>query len=183
MQLNKIEIPGVRIIEFPIIQDQRGVFTRLFCQETLSKDLGTKNISQINYTFTKKRGVVRGLHYQIPPYSEIKIVRCLKGSIFDVVLDLRKDSKTFLQWYGINLSEKNKRSLLIPMGCAHGFQTLQKNCELIYLHTQSYSKKNERAVRFDDPLINIEWPLEISETSERDANHTFLTKKFKGITP
>jgi dTDP-4-dehydrorhamnose 3,5-epimerase len=124
---------------------------------------------------------VRGLHYQQPPHAEIKLVSCLKGEIFDVAVDLRKNSPTFLHWYGEVLTEKNQRSLLIPEGFAHGFQTLTNDCELIYLHSAPYVKEAEAALNITDYRINISWPLEITELSERDRLHPMIQNDFEGF--
>jgi dTDP-4-dehydrorhamnose 3,5-epimerase len=175
------ELSGVRILEAEIHQDNRGAFSRIFCDEAMHSVLNGKAIKQINWSKTLTVGSIRGLHYQNKPYAEIKIVRCLTGKVFDVALDLRNGSPTFLRWFGIELSAKNNRALIIPEGCAHGFQVLEPNSELLYVHTASYSLPNEAAVRFDDPAVNIAWPLIPTEISQRDRSHPYLTKEFQGL--
>lgn len=140
-----------------------------------------KPIVQINHTLTRLKGTVRGMHYQLPPYAEIKMVSCLHGEVFDVAVDLRKGSPTFLQWRGEVLSAANRRSLLIPEGFAHGFQALSGDCELVYLHTASHRPDAEGGLNVMDPALAIAWPLAIGEVSERDGNHKLIEKDFQGI--
>jgi len=138
-------------------------------------------IAQINHTQTIKTGTVRGMHFQYPPHSETKIVSCLKGKIFDVAVDVRSDSKTFLRWHGEELSSENRKSLIIPEGFAHGFQALSDDCELIYLHTAPYNRAVEGALNAVDPRLVIDWPLPITEMSERDKTHPCIDVEFKGL--
>lgn len=121
------------------------------------------------------------MHFQYPPKAEIKIVRCIAGSIFDVAIDLRVNSPTYFQWHGEILTGENKKSICIPEGFAHGFQTLEDNTEIIYLHTEFYNSELESAVRYKDPKFKISWPLELTEISDRDKNHPLINDKFKGI--
>jgi dTDP-4-dehydrorhamnose 3,5-epimerase len=141
----------------------------------------TKQIAQINHTLTRRKGVVRGLHFQYPPHAEMKIVSCLRGEIYDVAVDLRVGSPTFLHWHAEVLSAENRRSLMIPEGFAHGFQALTNDCEIIYLHSTLYQPAAEGALNATDPLLAIAWPLEITEMSDRDRNHPLLSDEFKGI--
>lgn len=173
-------LAGLKLIERTILEDGRGFFSRFFCETTLQQ-LGMKPIMQINHTLTKKTGTVRGLHFQHPPHSEIKIVSCLRGTVIDVAVDLRKGSPTFLQWYSVELSAENHRSLFIPEGFAHGFQTLTADCELIYLHTANYSPSHESALNPLDPKLAIQWPLEICEISDRDKSHPMIRNDYEGI--
>jgi dTDP-4-dehydrorhamnose 3,5-epimerase len=136
---------------------------------------------QINYSQTETVGTIRGLHYQIPPYAEMKLVRCLRGRVWDVAVDLREGSPTFLHWHAEELSRKNTRMLVIPEGCAHGFQVLEKGSEMLYLHTSLFEKSAESAVRYDDPALSIPWPLAVTDISERDRNHPIINKLFTGI--
>lgn len=172
---------GLKIIQRNPIEDTRGFLNRFYCADEFKTYGFNKPISQINHTLTRQKGAVRGLHYQQQPFAEIKLVSCLKGEIFDVAVDLRKDSATFLHWYGEVLSESNQRSLLIPEGFAHGFQTLTEDCELIYLHTAPYAKEAEAAISVIDPRVSIRWPLAITELSERDSLHSMITNDFEGI--
>lgn len=172
---------GARIVQRKPIEDSRGFLSRFFCAEEF-KSIGLKKqIHQINHTLTRQKGTVRGLHFQYPPYTETKIVSCLNGEVFDVAVDLRKDSPTFLKWHGEVLSKKNQRSFFIPEGFAHGFQTLTDDCELIYLHTTTYAKDFEGALNVQDPKLSINWPLTISELSERDRSHPYVDENFQGI--
>jgi len=174
-------IEGLMLVQRKMIEDHRGFLSRFYCADEFRRHDVDMTIAQINHTLTRNKGTVRGLHYQKQPYAEIKLVSCLKGEIFDVAVDLRKGSPTFLHWYGEVLSENNKRSLLIPEGFAHGFQTLSENCELIYLHSAPYVKEAESALNVTDPKIAISWPLEIAELSERDSSHPMIKNDFEGI--
>jgi dTDP-4-dehydrorhamnose 3,5-epimerase len=180
-EVTEIPINGLKAIQRKPITDDRGFLSRFYCLEEFKIMGVNKSISQINQTLTKKTGAVRGMHYQIPPYAETKLVSCIKGEIFDVAVDLRKDSPTYLKWHAEILSAKNQKSFLIPEGFAHGFQTLSADCELIYLHTAPYSKEHERGLNCADKKINIVWPLEITEISERDRNQPMIQDDFEGI--
>ena len=164
-----------------MIEDHRGFFSRFFCADEFSGQGFDKGIAQINHTLTHQVGAVRGLHFQTPPHAEVKIVSCLQGEIFDVAIDLRRGSKTFLQWHGEILSANNARSLLVPEGFAHGFQALTKDCELIYLHSTPYHKPSESALNVNDPQFSIRWPLPIAELSDRDSSHPFIDANFEGL--
>lgn len=168
------------VIERTRIEDNRGFLSRFFCQQTMAA-LGMQSIQQINHTLTKKAGAIRGMHFQHPPAAEIKIVSCLQGRILDIAVDLRADSPTFLQWFATELSSENQVSLFIPEGFAHGFQTLNENCELLYLHSANYSPQHEAALNPFDPRLAIAWPLAVSEVSARDQAHPMLDSGFKGI--
>lgn len=174
-------LSGLKLVQRKAIEDHRGFFSRFYCSDEFSAAGIIKPISQINQSYTSKIGTVRGLHFQYPPYAESKIVSCVKGEIFDVAVDIRHDSPTFLHWHGEILSAENKRSLVIPEGFAHGFQTLTRNCELIYLATASYSHASEDALNVKDAKVAISWPLPISDLSERDSQHPFITSEFTGV--
>lgn len=174
-------LQGAKVVCRKPIEDSRGFLSRFFCAEEF-KSIGLEDkIHQINHTLTCKKGTVRGLHFQHFPHAETKIVSCISGEVFDVAVDLRKNSSTFLQWHGELLSKNNQRSFFIPKGFAHGFQTLTENCELIYLHTAPYVKDAEGALNVLDPRININWPLYISEVSDRDRSHLNIDQSFQGI--
>jgi dTDP-4-dehydrorhamnose 3,5-epimerase len=179
--LQPTQIDGLQIIEHRPIGDSRGFLERLFCQETLKSLLQGKTIRQINRTLTQQKGTVRGLHFQFPPHAETKIVTCLKGKVWDVAVDLRRDSSTFLQYHAVLLSEKNHQSYIIPEGFAHGFQTLTPDCEMLYFHTADYNAEAEGALNATDPQLAINWPEPIAERSERDQRHALLTGDFRGI--
>jgi dTDP-4-dehydrorhamnose 3,5-epimerase len=181
MNFKETKLKGCYLIDLDKNEDQRGSLSRIFCQKTLSPFLKNKSIRQINRTFTRKEGVVRGLHFQNPPFAEIKIVSCTKGEVWDVAIDLRKESPTFLCYYGVNLSENNPQCFFIPEGFAHGFQTLVPNCEMLYFHTEDYNSHAEGVINSNDPRISIKWPKFITERSERDSNCPMLGNKFLGI--
>jgi dTDP-4-dehydrorhamnose 3,5-epimerase len=178
-----IEIPlaGPKLIVRRRIGDQRGYLERLFCADELQPLIPGKGIVQINRTYTAKIGTVRGLHFQYPPHAETKIVSCLRGEVFDVAVDLRLSSRTFLQWHAEILSADNRRSLLIPEGFAHGFQSLTADCELLYFHTAAYQPLAEGGLNAQDRRINILWPAAVTELSLRDAAHPAVTEDFVGV--
>ena len=171
---------GSFTIQLDPINDERGWFARYFCKKEFSTIGHEKEWVQMNHSFSLKKGTLRGMHFQKPPHSEVKLVRCIQGSVFDVIIDLRKDSPTFLKWFGTELSAENKLMMYIPEGFAHGFQTLEDNSGLLYMHTAYYSPEAEDGLRYNDPLVNISWPIEISEISMRDTNHDIL-EKFNGL--
>lgn len=181
MKLLNTSIPGAWVIESESFDDERGAFSRLFCAKELHEILGVRTIVQINHSVTRSTGAVRGLHYQTSPNAEMKIVRCLKGRVFDVAVDLRPGSPTFLKWNAVELTPENKLAYVIPEGCAHGFQVLEANSQLLYLHTALYTPEAEGAVRFDDPQIAVRWPLPPTDISTRDLSHPLLNPNFKGI--
>lgn len=181
--MNMVSMPicDAWLIEAELFEDDRGKFARFFCQEELGRIHKGICIKQVNYSLTARKGAIRGMHFQYPPKAEIKLVRCLRGAVFDVMVDLRKNSKTFLQWHGEELSGENMKMLYIPRGVAHGFQALEENCEMLYLHTEFYSPSHEGGLRFDDPKIGIQLPLEVTEISMRDKKHSLLNVDFSGI--
>ena len=170
-----------KLIEHHANKDKRGSLSRLFCQKTMSRLMDGKIIKQINKSFTKKKGTVRGLHFQHSPFTETKIVSCIKGKVWDVAIDLRRESKTFLNYHAEILTEDNNKSFFIPDGFAHGFQTLTPDCEMLYFHTAEYNKKLENGINADDPIIGVKWPTVITERSERDIKLKMLDNDFKGI--
>jgi dTDP-4-dehydrorhamnose 3,5-epimerase len=175
-------IDGLKIVERQQLGDSRGFLSRIFCAEELACAGWCKPVAQINQTQTKTQGTVRGMHFQCTPYAEIKLVTCVRGTIWDVAVDLRAGSPTFLQWHAEELSANNHRSLLIPEGFAHGFQALSDNCELIYLHSTAYTPQAEVGLNPRDPRLSVNWPLTITELSTRDAQHPVLNHQFKGVT-
>lgn len=179
--VSDLPLSGLKRVARQQLGDQRGFLSRLFCAEELAAAGWQKPIVQINHTFTARRGTVRGLHYQMQPHTEMKLVSCIRGEIWDVAVDLRANSATFLQWQAEILSADNKHALLIPEGFAHGFQALSDDCELLYLHTAAYAPQTEAGLRFDDPQVNITWPLSVTELSARDQAHPLLTTSFNGV--
>ena len=181
MNVSPTNIADVYVVDKSAFEDARGAFSRLFCSRELQDVLHGEAIVQINHSMTHNIGAIRGLHYQKYPHAEIKIVQCLKGRVFDVAVDLRQKSPTFLQWAAVELSPRNRRALVIPKGCAHGFQVLEENSELLYMHTEFYTPAAEGAIRFDDPKVNVKWPLEPSDLSARDSSHHYLGSEFEGL--
>lgn len=163
------------------IADGRGMFSLLFCDQELVSLLGDRIIIQMNYSLKSQEGSVRGLHYQYPPHKKMKLVRCLKGSVWDVAVDLRDGSPTFLNWHAEMLPEGNSRMMVIPEGCAHGFQVLDEDSELLYLHTAAYAPDSECGIRYDAPLISEAWPLAIADVSNSDQQLQLLRSDFKGM--
>lgn len=174
-------LAGSYVIDLTPFTDSRGWFARAYSKDEFQQIGHTKEWIQMNHSMTFKSGSIRGMHYQLPPYSEIKMVRCIAGTVYDVIVDLRKDSATFMQWFGVDLSAQNKKMIYIPEGFAHGFQALTEDCELIYHHTALYTPAAEAGLRYNDPILNIKWPLPLTEMSERDKNHPFQHAGFKGI--
>jgi len=181
MTFTETLLKGSYVIELNAFTDDRGWFARTYCKNEFAAIGHTAEWVQMNHSFTKDKGAIRGMHYQLPPFSEIKMVRCIAGAVNDVIIDLRKNSPTFLQWFGVELSAQNKKMLYIPEGFAHGFQTLQNDCELIYHHSQFYTPGAEGGIQFDDPKLNISWPLPVTNISERDNRHPLLDENFKGL--
>lgn len=176
-------IPGVTVVTRLPIGDARGWLERMYCADEMQPLLGSAPIRQVNRTMTSARGTVRGLHYQRAPHAEAKLVSCLRGRIFDVAVDLRRGSPTFLRWHGEELSGDNAKSMLIPPGCAHGFQALEPGCELLYFHTASYSPAHEGGINAADGMIGVAWPLEIGERSARDRGLPQVADGFEALDP
>lgn len=179
-----LPLAGLKCVERHKFGDSRGFLSRLFCAEELAEAGWVKPVVQINQTVTAREGTVRGMHFQHPPHAEMKLVSCLRGAVWDVAVDLRRDSPTFLRWHAEELSAENCRALLIPEGFAHGFQTLEDDCELLYLHSAAYAAEAEDGLNPADPRLAISWPREITEISERDRSHAmFAERTFTGLTP
>jgi len=176
-------IAGLRVLQRKPRGDDRGYLERMFCADELEPLLSGRRIAQINHTFTARRGAIRGLHFQYPPHAETKFVSCLRGEVFDLAVDLRRNSPTFLRWHGEILSADNHKTMLIPEGFAHGFQTLTDDCEMLYLHTAAYHAAAEGGLLPEDPRLAIAWPLPVSGLSSRDARHPLLDDAFAGIEP
>jgi dTDP-4-dehydrorhamnose 3,5-epimerase len=174
-------LPGVVVVETAPFIDQRGAFARWFCEKELDAIVEHRRIVQVNHSRTTRMGALRGFHYQYPPHAEMKLVRCIGGRIFDVAVDLRQGSATFLQWHAEELTPTNARMLVIPEGCAHAFQTLEAESELLYLTTACYAPEAEGGVRFDEPRLSIPWPLDVVDLSRRDQSLPILNADFSGI--
>lgn len=173
MKFHPLSLEGAYLIEPDPISDERGFFARVFCKtEFEQKDLNP-NLDQCSISFNHRKGTVRGMHFQKDPHAEVKIVRCTRGAIYDVVLDLRPDSPTYKKWEGVALSAENRKMLYIPEGLAHGFQTLEDNTEIFYQISRPFAPASASGVRWNDPSFNIVWPLEISIIANKDQ--TFPT--------
>lgn len=181
MKILEAELAGLSRIVLVPHTDARGTFVRWFCEQELASLLDGRHIVQANHTRTDRIGTVRGLHYQVPPHAEMKLLRCIRGRVFDIVVDVRRNSASFLQWQSFELSDKEPEVLLIPEGFAHGFQVLEPGSELLYLHTAAYAPESEMGLRFDDPVLGIPWPLPPEGVSERDRAHSLISKSFNGI--
>ena len=181
--IRDMPIEGLKLIARQQLADARGFLSRLYCSEELMSAGWSKPVVQINHTLTQMQGTVRGMHYQLPPYAEMKLVTCLRGAVWDVAVDLRQGSPTFLRWHAEELSAANFCSLLIPEGFAHGFQALSNDCELLYLHSTAYVSGAEDGLSPMDPALSIKWPLVIAELSPRDMRHPMLSKEFSGLKP
>ena len=167
-------IEDLYIVNIKPFSDIRGEFSRLFCEKGF-KEIGlNKKIVNVNYSKTLNKGDVRGMHYQESPYSETKIIKCINGIIYDVAIDMRENSKTYLHYFGIELSEDNNKMLYVPEGFAHGYQALTDNAEIVYFNTQFYSPNHEKGVNILDPMIDIKWPISIGNQSDKDKNIKFI---------
>jgi len=183
MLFEKTFLDGVYVIQPEIKSDERGFFSRAFCVhefEEVGLDWG---FLQMNRSFNSQKGTLRGMHYQLEPHSETKLVQCIKGSLYDVVLDLREDSASFGKFLAANLSDKDRKMMYIPKGCAHGFITLEPNTEVLYLVSAFYHKESERGVRWDDPLFQIAWPLTPSIISQKDQSYPDWSPTLKALYP
>jgi len=174
-------LAGLHLLQRKLLGDQRGYFQRMFCASDLT-ELGWHDpVAQVNHTYTTLKGSVRGMHLQLPPSAEMKLITCMKGEVWDVAVDLRADSPTFLQWHAVTLSQTNQRSFLIPAGFAHGFQTVSDEVEMLYCHSKPYAPADEMGLNPFDGRLAIKWPLEVTEMSDKDRNWPMLSKEFQGV--
>lgn len=174
-------LEGLLDIRHAPVGDARGRFTRLFCERELAGIRASLHFTQINLSETRGAGTVRGLHYQRPPAAEAKLIRCLRGRVFDVAVDVRAGSPTFLQWHGVELTDDNDRAIFIPEGFAHGFQVLSNRAHLLYMHTSPWTPACEAGLRYDDPRLAIVWPLPVTRLSERDRSYAPINDAFAGV--
>ncbi len=181
-RLHPLPLPGLARIEHRRVEDARGAFSRLYCEDSLERFGAPFHIRQINRSLTRQRGSVRGLHYQAGPQPESKYITCLQGAVWDVVVDLRAGSPTFLHWHAEHLEAGQGSSLLVPAGCAHGFQALSDDAELLYLHSADYAPEHEGGLSVLDPRLAIAWPLPVINLSARDQQHPWLDDRFTGVT-
>lgn len=179
--ITELPLAGLKLVARQRMGDSRGYLARLFCVEELAVAGWHKPIAQINHTYTAMRGTVRGLHLQQPPHAEMKLVSCIRGEVWDVAVDVRTGSPTFLQWYAQRLSADNGLALLIPEGFAHGFQALTVDVELLYCHSAAYNASSEASLNPQDNRLAINWPLAITELSARDAGHALIVAGFEGV--
>lgn len=177
MKFNTTTLQDVYLIDLDPKIDSRGSFTRIFCKNELGEIGFKKQIVQINHSVTNKKGTLRGMHFQSRPAAETKIIRLVSGEIYDVIIDLRQDSPTYMKWEYNVLSREKSQILFIPEGFAHGFQALTDNVGMIYQHSEFYNPEYERGLPYDDPKLRISWPLPITEMSERDQNHPYIKNK------
>ncbi len=171
MRFKKLPLEDAYLIEPEPIGDERGFFSRIFCSEEFEREGLEPNIYQVNNSYSSSKGTLRGMHYQLPPKQETKLVRCILGEIYDVILDIRPSSSTFGKWYAATLTDENRQMMYVPKGFAHGFQTLTEKSELIYFVSEEYSSQYERGIRWDDPTFSIDWPSPPLVISEKDSNH------------
>lgn len=182
MTFTETTLPGAYLITLSPRSDSRGWFARTFDKQAFAQIGHTADWVQMNHSLTRQIGALRGMHFQRHSAAEIKLVRCISGCVFDVIVDLRATSPTLGRWYGVELSDENQQMLYIPKGFAHGFQTLTPDCQLVYCHSEYYNPIYEGAIRYDDPRIGINWPLPVTDLSERDATHPYLDEQFVGLT-
>lgn len=181
MMIVETPVADLKIVQSSPHRDARGAFVRLFCSDELQAVLQHRQIAQINHSRTSRVGAVRGMHFQYPPHAEMKMIRCLRGRVWDVAVDLRPTSSTFLRWHAEELAQGDARMLVIPEGFAHGFQVLEPDSELLYLHTAFYNPTSEGGLRYNDPRLGIAWPLPPLDLSPRDLSHPLLDNNFRGV--
>ncbi len=170
MIFTETPIPAAYVLELERRADERGFFARAWCEQEFAAHGLSARVAQINVCFSPKRGTLRGIHYQLPPWREAKTVRCTRGAIYDVVVDLRPDSPAYRQWFGIELAAGNHYMLYVPEGCAHGCQTLMGDTEMYYQTSQPYAADYARGVRYDDPAVGVCWPLPVTTISNADRS-------------
>jgi dTDP-4-dehydrorhamnose 3,5-epimerase len=182
LTISTTQLSGVLLVKSSRYSDERGSFSRWFCQDELTPWMDGQCIQQINHSINMTRGAVRGMHFLYPPLREFKLVRCIRGAVCDAVLDLRRGSASFLKYQLFELDEQSDQMVLIPPGCAHGFQALQDDSQLLYLHTALYQPDFDGGCRANDPRVNIRWPLPVTRISTRDLEFNLLTDEFEGLT-
>lgn len=181
MKYKELPVKGAFLIDLEKRGDDRGFFARFFCETEFSQRGIENRFVQINNSLSVRRGTLRGMHYQLPPHAEVKVVRCIKGSLYDVILDLRPDSPTYGKWFGAELSAENRTMMYVPQGFAHGFITLEDNTEALYLVSAFYGPEAERGVRYNDARFNIEWPLAPVEVSAKDQGWPDFDPSWHGV--
>jgi dTDP-4-dehydrorhamnose 3,5-epimerase len=182
MKFIKTSLQDLYLVQINSLKDDRGFFARTFCKEEFLAIGFNQEFVQFNHSFNTLKGTIRGMHYQKPPFAETKLIRCVQGRVYDVAVDLRKNSPTYLQSFGAELSDENLTCILIPQGFAHGFQTLENNTSLIYHHTNFFTPNTEGGIRYNDPALGIQWKLPVASISPRDLIHPLINKNFQAIT-
>ena len=181
LETSDTTLAGLKLVRRQRLGDARGFLSRLFCADELAAAGWRRPIAQVNHTFTARQGTVRGLHFQHAPHAETKLVTCLRGEVWDVAVDVRQGSPTFLRWHALHLSAENALALLIPAGFAHGFQSLSEDVEMLYIHDAAYASQAEAGLNPSDERLAVDWPLPITELSARDRGHVAVTDGFKGV--
>tara|TARA_B100000809_G_scaffold96015_1_gene94602 strand:+ start:163 stop:729 length:567 start_codon:yes stop_codon:yes gene_type:complete len=177
----KTPLEGAYLINLEKYEDERGFFARVFCESEFQEMGLSSEFIQVNNSLTGSKGTIRGMHYQLEPSAEVKIVRCIRGSLYDAIIDLRPDSSSFCKWFGSELSAENRQMMYVPKGFAHGFLTLEDNTETFYFASNSYSPDLERGIRFDDPYFGIEWPIPVTESSQKDKSCPDFDPELHGV--
>jgi dTDP-4-dehydrorhamnose 3,5-epimerase len=184
MRFTETDFPGAFILDVELREDERGFFARTFCQEEFVANGLEPRVAQSNLVFSHRAGTIRGMHYQLPPAAEAKLVRCIRGAIWDVIIDLRPDSPTYGRHLGVELTEANRHALYVPELCAHGYQTLTDRAEVTYLVSESHQPDLERGIRYDDPYFGIAWPIPVTTISPKDSSWpAFRTQTFLNLEP
>lgn len=181
MIFNPTPLTGAFTIDVEPFQDSRGFFTRTFCEKEFAEHQLVQHFVQANHSGTSGKGIIRGMHFQHSPHGEVKLVKCVRGAIYDIIVDVRKGSPTFLQWFGAELTAENKRMMYVPAGFAHGFQSLSDYTEIVYLVSAFYNKESEGGIRYDDPAVKIQWPLPVSLVSDKDQKIPLVGLSFGGV--
>jgi dTDP-4-dehydrorhamnose 3,5-epimerase len=181
MKFTTTALNGVYIIDLDLRQDERGAFARTFCRKEFTDNGLEGDFVQFNQSWNLSSGTLRGMHFQKPPFSEVKLIRCIRGAVQDVIVDVRRSSKTFLQYLSVELTEQNNKMIYVPAGFAHGFITLTDNTQLLYHHTEYYKPDSEGGLKYNDPAIGIQWQAGVKVISDRDESHSLINNQFKGI--
>ena len=183
MEIRELPLAGAAEIRATPHDDERGHFARWFCMREMASLNGERRIEQVNSSLTRRKGAVRGLHFQRPPHAEDKAIRCIQGRVFDVIVDLRAGSETFGRWHGLVLDAVEMNMVYVPRGFAHGFQTLEDDCRLLYLHTAFHAPESAAGLRHDSEALDIAWPLPVTDLSERDRSWPDLDTLGGGLSP
>lgn len=179
MLFYETKLSGAFVIELEKFEDSRGFFARAWCEKEFESRGLASHLVQANLSYNKSEGTLRGMHYQIEPFGETKLLRCISGAIYDVIIDLRPGSPTHMQWFGVELNANNRKMFYVPENFAHGFITLEENTEVFYQVSQFYSPAHERGVRYNDPAFGIEWPLDVQVISDKDKSWPDFSKQFR----